>query len=226
MVLTQRSSKLSTHAGEVCFPGGKREPQDTDDASTALREADEELGIHPSSVTVVASLRPFLSKHLLSVTPVIGTVPADLRFSPNPEEVESVFTAPLGMFLTAGPGYSFKDVRWEGFPYRLHYWELDYRGKSYLIWGLTAGMLVVVAEKALNRKAQFEVSPPGALPYTALAYENGKLVFRGAGEGAAMGRRTAAVAGAVVPDVEVEAALGGAEEGEDDLGMEQQGEAV
>ena len=72
VVLTQRSSRLTTHSGEVCFPGGKRDPGDTDDAATALREAEEELGIPPSAVAVVGCLPPFLSKHLLSVTPVGG----------------------------------------------------------------------------------------------------------------------------------------------------------
>ena len=121
VVLTQRSGKLNTHAGEVCFPGGKREAGDADDAATALREAHEELGIDPAAVAVVASLPPVLSKHLLSVRPVVGTVSAGLRVSPNPDEVAHVFTAPLRMFLEAGPGYSHRDVRWEGCPYRLHY---------------------------------------------------------------------------------------------------------
>ena len=206
VILTQRSSKLRKHAGEVCFPGGKREEGDVDDVATALREAHEELGIPTECVNVVATMPPVLSKHLLSVTPVIATVPADLRFVPSPSEVEHVFSAPLRMFLEAGNGYSHRDVQWEDLPYRLHYWEYKYKEQSFLIWGLTAGILIVAAEQALGRPAEFPVHPPGAMPYTALAFERGKLVFRGGS--AAGGTNTAAVPGAVVMESEMAAAVG------------------
>jgi hypothetical protein len=154
-----------------------------------------------------------LSKHLLSVTPVIATVPADLRFNPSPAEVEHVFSAPLSMFLEAGPGYSHRDVEWENLPYRLHYWDYKYKEQNFLIWGLTAGILVVAAEQALGRQAGFPVNPPGALPYTALAFESGKLVFRGGGSGGGAG--SAAVRGASVTEAEMVAAVGDVDDEED-----------
>lgn len=80
---------MRKHAGEVCFPGGKREPGDQDDVATALREAQEELGIDPGCVDVVVTMPPVLSKHLLSVTPVVATVPQGMRFIPSPAEVSS-----------------------------------------------------------------------------------------------------------------------------------------
>jgi len=196
---------MSTHPGEVCLPGGKREPEDTDDVATALREAHEELGIDRSAVKVIGTLPPVLSKHLLSVTPVLATVPADLEMTPN-QEVAALFSAPLAMFLDPGSGYSCRDVEWEGLKYRLHYWDYNYRGRSYTIWGLTAGILVVIAEKAFNRSAGFQLHPPGSQPYTALAYENGRLVFRGSP------RSSAAIQGAVVTAEEAEAAVGCADE--------------
>ncbi|DBA78794.1 TPA: hypothetical protein ACH3X1_008690 [Trebouxia sp. C0004] len=67
VLLTQRSANLSSHKGEVCLPGGKRDPDDADDVQCALREAEEELGLQPSSVQVIAQLPPFISKHKLSV---------------------------------------------------------------------------------------------------------------------------------------------------------------
>lgn len=216
VILTQRSSKMRKHAGEVCLPGGKREAGDTDDVATALREAHEELGIDPGAVTVLATMPPLLSKHLLSVTPVVATVPPGLSFTPSPTEVAHVFTAPLGMFLRGGPCYQYRDVAWEGLPYRLHYWDYKYRGQEFLIWGLTAGVLIMVAEQALGRRAAFPVHPPGALPYSALAYERGRLVFRGGG-GAARG--SAAVPGAMVTAAEAEAAVGGEQEEEEDGGV-------
>lgn len=231
VILTQRSSKLRKHAGEVCFPGGKREDADADDVATALREAQEELGIDPGCVNVIVSMPPVLSKHLLSVTPVIATVPADLRFEPSPLEVEQVFSAPLAMFLEAGPGYSHRDVEWETsngkpLPYRLHYWDYQYKNQNFLIWGLTAGILVVAAEQALGRAAAFPLNPPGAMPYTALAFESGQLVFRGgggsgsgfSGSSGGGGAATAAVPGAMVTQAEMVAAVGDVDEEEEDVG--------
>lgn len=72
VILTQRASSLPTHSGEVCLPGGKRDPGDADDAATALREAHEELGIPPAACRLLGALPPFLSKHLLSVRPCWG----------------------------------------------------------------------------------------------------------------------------------------------------------
>lgn len=59
--------KATDPAGEVCLPGGKRDPEDVDDVHCALREAQEELGLDPASVHIVAQMPPFLSKHILSV---------------------------------------------------------------------------------------------------------------------------------------------------------------
>ncbi|KAK4787947.1 hypothetical protein SAY86_019266 [Trapa natans] len=101
VILTKRSSTLSTHPGEVALPGGKWEPQDKNDAETATREAKEEIGLDPSLVNIATVMEPFLSKHLLRVVPVIGILTDKEAFNPtpNPSEVETVFHAPLEMFL-------------------------------------------------------------------------------------------------------------------------------
>jgi coenzyme A diphosphatase NUDT7 len=220
VVLTQRNAKMKTHAGEVCLPGGKREPGDADDVATALREAHEELGIRPDSVSVVTTMQPMLSKHLLSVRPVVGVVPSNLTFCPNPSEVADVFTAPLRMFIEPkGDEYWYRDVTWEGnIKYRLHYFRyseevfLGSLEKEFVIWGLTAGMLTLVAEKAFGVEPNFATHPPGSKPYTALTYANGRLVF---GRSLHNDERasSAAVQGAVVTDEEAEAAVGTIESG-------------
>ncbi|KAG8047086.1 hypothetical protein GUJ93_ZPchr0008g13744 [Zizania palustris] len=104
VLLTKRSSALSTHSGEVALPGGKAEEGDANDAATALREAKEEIGLDSALVTVVASLEHFLSKHLLVVVPVVGILSDVQAFKPvlNVDEVDSIFDVPLEMFLKVG----------------------------------------------------------------------------------------------------------------------------
>eukprot|EP00262_Sarcandra_glabra_P009365 TRINITY_DN2362_c0_g1_i1.p1 TRINITY_DN2362_c0_g1~~TRINITY_DN2362_c0_g1_i1.p1 ORF type:complete len:260 (+),score=26.91 TRINITY_DN2362_c0_g1_i1:76-780(+) len=101
VILTKRSSNLSSHSGEVSLPGGKAEEGDKDDSETATREAEEEIGLDPSLVTIVTTLGPFLSKHMLRVAPVIGILSNKQAFKPvlNAKEVEAIFDAPLEMFL-------------------------------------------------------------------------------------------------------------------------------
>eukprot|EP00882_Tetradesmus_deserticola_P022368 GHRQ01024270.1.p1 GENE.GHRQ01024270.1~~GHRQ01024270.1.p1 ORF type:complete len:245 (+),score=61.68 GHRQ01024270.1:655-1389(+) len=99
--LTLRAMHLNSHKGEVCLPGGKRDPTDPDNAFTAKREAHEEMGLPPSSVQVLCQLPPMLSKHLHSVTPVVAQVPADFQPQPNADEVDAVFAMPLSAFLEA-----------------------------------------------------------------------------------------------------------------------------
>ncbi|KAG2435324.1 hypothetical protein HXX76_007399 [Chlamydomonas incerta] len=99
VLLTQRSSRLKSHRGEVCLPGGKRDEEDADDAATALREANEELGLDPSAARVLCCLPPVLSKHHLSVTPVLALLAPGAVPAPHPAEVDAAFTVPLAVFL-------------------------------------------------------------------------------------------------------------------------------
>ncbi|KDD77070.1 hypothetical protein H632_c27p3 [Helicosporidium sp. ATCC 50920] len=179
VVLTRRSTGLATHSGEVCLPGGRRDPEDFDDAATAVREAEEELGISPASVRVLGCLPPLLSKHRLSVRPVLAAIPPDLPFVPNPAEVESVFAAPLSMFVEPPVGcHRHKDHAWEeGFPFRVHFFKHAHRGSEYVIWGLTAGILIEAAQIAFARDAAFPVSVPHAPPYASLVFRGGRLAF-------------------------------------------------
>jgi hypothetical protein len=172
--------------------------------ATALREAQEEIGLDPKDVTIVGKLPPCLSKHLLSVTPVIATIPRDLTFTPDPSEVEDVLSISLSRFLKAGPGYKHKDVEWEpGISYRLHFFEHTYNSTKYIVWGLTAGISIFLAETGCGRAAEFEVNPPSCkLPYTALAFERGKIVYRNAEK-----QTMTALPGGGILDEEAEAAV-------------------
>nr|XP_043622945.1 nudix hydrolase 15, mitochondrial-like [Erigeron canadensis] len=166
VILTKRSSGLSTHSGEVSLPGGKTEEGDVDDAATAIREAQEEIGLNPSLVNVVAVLKPFLTKHLLTVIPVIGILSDRSAFNPTPNitEVEDVFDAPLEMFLKDENRRS-EEIEWLGSKILIHYFDYEVGGKKFMIWGLTAGILIRAAAIVYKRSPAFlEQIPNFKLP--------------------------------------------------------------
>ncbi|KAJ4794673.1 Nudix hydrolase [Rhynchospora pubera] len=167
VILTKRSSNLSTHSGEVSLPGGKTEEGDKDEKETALREANEEIGLEPSLVSVVTTLEPFLSKHLLRVTPVIAILDDRDAFKPvlNPSEVEEMFDAPLEMFLKDENKMS-EERNWMGVKYLVHFFDYNTEGKRFMIWGLTAGILIRAASVVYQRSPSFmEQSPEYKTPY-------------------------------------------------------------
>ncbi|KAJ8534877.1 hypothetical protein K7X08_016605 [Anisodus acutangulus] len=166
VILTKRSSKLSTHSGEVALPGGKAEEGDASDSDTATREAKEEIGLDPSLVNVVTCLEPFLSKHLLRVIPVIGILSNKKEFNPIPNvsEVEAVFDVPLEMFLKDENKRS-EEREWMGEKYLIHLFDYEMDNKKYLIWGLTAGILIRAASVVYQRPPAFlEQNPKFKLP--------------------------------------------------------------
>nr|XP_025883659.1 nudix hydrolase 22, chloroplastic-like isoform X3 [Solanum lycopersicum] len=101
VILTKRASTLSSYSGEVALPGGKVEEGDADDIETALREAEEEIGLDRSLVDVVTVLESFTAKKGITVIPVVGILWDRSAFNPliNAAEVASIFDAPLEMFL-------------------------------------------------------------------------------------------------------------------------------
>ena len=137
VILTKRASSLSTHGGEIAFPGGKYDETDDDLLFTALREAHEEVGLLPESVDVIGPLGQVLSKHGLQVTPWVGIVSRAVELVANPGELDEVFSVPLSFFL-ADQRYSTDEIRFKGKALYVPAWE--YQG--HIIWGLTAYMLV------------------------------------------------------------------------------------
>ncbi|KAK3039929.1 hypothetical protein RJ639_027764 [Escallonia herrerae] len=148
-------------AGEVALPGGKADEGDVDDADTATREAREEIGLDPLTVNVVTVLEPFLSKHLLRVIPVIGILSDKKAFKPTPNvaEVDAVFDAPLEMFLKDENRRS-EEREWMGDKYLIHYFDHETDDKKYLIWGLTAGILIRAASVVYQRPPAFVEQNP------------------------------------------------------------------
>ncbi|XP_008290181.1 peroxisomal coenzyme A diphosphatase NUDT7 [Stegastes partitus] len=156
-LMTLRSKQLRTSAGEVCFPGGKREPSDRDDVDTALREAQEEIGLPPEDVQVVCTLFPIINKSGLLVTPVVGFIEESFSPSPNPAEVSAVFTVPLDFFTSQKDHYAAHGAAGLVGPlHSFHFVDPD-SGRQYHIWGLTAMLAILVAALALRKKPEFDV---------------------------------------------------------------------
>ncbi|XP_046552391.1 uncharacterized Nudix hydrolase NudL-like, partial [Haliotis rubra] len=97
VLLTFRSVILRHHASTVAFPGGRKHEDDVDDVATAMREAEEEIGLPPSQVEVVSCLGPTFFQPNYSAFPVVGFIPDG--FKPVPDEVEFVSSVPLARFL-------------------------------------------------------------------------------------------------------------------------------
>ncbi|XP_076955960.1 nudix hydrolase 15, mitochondrial-like [Bidens hawaiensis] len=161
VILTKRSSKLSSYSGHVSLPGGRTDEGDADDIRTALREAEEEIGLDPSLVDVVTVLEPFVTKENVTVVPVLGILWNKQAFNPvlNSEEVESIFYAPFEMFLK-DENRREEEREFQGDRYVLHYFDFETNNKVYVIWALTAGILISTASLVYQRAPDFEPRMP------------------------------------------------------------------
>lgn len=95
LLLTKRASHLRRHRGEVAFPGGRRDPQDTSPVMTALREAQEEIGLPAEQVLVIGLLETFATHTGFRITPVVGVIPYPIEFHLDDRETESLIEVPL-----------------------------------------------------------------------------------------------------------------------------------
>ncbi|MEH6628673.1 MAG: CoA pyrophosphatase [Motiliproteus sp.] len=137
VLLTQRTSHLSHHPGQISFPGGRTEPEDTSSEHTALRETEEEVGLPAQYIEVVGELDDYLTRTGFIVTPIVGLVSSPFPVSPDPFEVEEVFEVPLDFLLDTNNHHSHSQLL-DG---KLrHFYAIPYN--RHFIWGATAGMLV------------------------------------------------------------------------------------
>ena len=144
IVLTQRTAHLHDHAGQISFPGGRYEPEDTDIVATALRESFEEIGTESARIEVVGSLPNYVTVTAYEITPVVATSPPQ-AFTCDPFEVADAFEVPLLHILDDGNWRRDSFLR-EG--QRREYWAVPYQERY--IWGATAGMLRTFREILLN----------------------------------------------------------------------------
>jgi len=132
IVMTERSRNLPSHAGEVAFPGGKRENDDQSLVDTAIRESSEEINLNPQDVKIIGELNTLESRFGLSVTPFVAEIKADLILSPDPAEVEEIFTIPLSFFKN-NPEISSKITNYKGESFDTPVFTYE----THKIWGLT-----------------------------------------------------------------------------------------
>ncbi|SEA22385.1 MAG: CoA pyrophosphatase [Paraburkholderia sp.] len=142
VLLTQRADHLNDHAGQISFPGGRRESWDASAIATALREAQEEVALDPTRVEVLGSLPDYLTGTGFRITPVIGLVHPPFTVEADTLEVAEIFEVPLA-FLMDPARHEVRVFRWEGGERR--FFAMPYpRSESdghHFIWGATAGML-------------------------------------------------------------------------------------
>jgi 8-oxo-dGTP pyrophosphatase MutT (NUDIX family) len=140
VLLTLRTSHLSTHSGQIAFPGGKVDLTDVDEVAAAVREAQEEIGLDPGILEVLGQLPKYLTGSVFHVTPVVALVMPELALVPNPNEVADVFEVPLA-FLMNPANHRHHQVQWQGV--QREWLSMPYQDglTERFIWGATAGML-------------------------------------------------------------------------------------
>ena len=143
MLFTRRTEHLSSHAGQICFPGGRVHPDDQTLIQTALREMQEEIGLSPESVKIGG----FLDSHETANTgyvilPVVGFLRGDFALSVNADEVAEVFEAPLSYILDP-KHHDRRSLERNGVV--REFFAIDYG--NHTIWGATAAMVVNLSER-------------------------------------------------------------------------------
>jgi len=139
VLLTLRAAKLSSHAGQVSFPGGRIERGETPEAA-ALREAAEEVGLDPRLPELIGRLPDYLTGTGFRMTPVVALVPAPLNLTPDPAEVEEPFELPLSVVLDPKAPER-RSAEWKGRKREFWVWPHE----RHYIWGATAAVLVNLA---------------------------------------------------------------------------------
>lgn len=142
VLLTKRTQHLPTHAGQISFPGGKKDPLDQNPLFTALREAKEEIGLDEVHVEPLGFLDIYYTVTGYAVSPVVAFLEQECSLTPNPEEVAEIFEVPLA-FLMNPANLQIHSHTIRGVERK--FYALTY--KDYYIWGATAGILKNMYEK-------------------------------------------------------------------------------
>ncbi|MXP47108.1 CoA pyrophosphatase [Altererythrobacter luteolus] len=141
VILTQRPTTMRDHPGQVAFPGGKLDSGEGP-VEAALREAHEELALHPQHVQLIGTSDRYQTGTGFDITPVLGVVPPDLPLTAHPREVEAWFEVPLRVVFERS-NWTENEVFWRGRTRR--YLEMDWEG--FRIWGVTAAIIANLSRR-------------------------------------------------------------------------------
>jgi 8-oxo-dGTP pyrophosphatase MutT (NUDIX family) len=137
LLFTQRTFTVRDHQGQISFPGGVQDRDDPDLLATALREAEEEIGLDPETVEVLGPLHPVATVTGYWIKPFVGLIPHPYDFRPNPLEVRQLLMFPLQEFFPPDR-WSTGNYHYQGTQIRVCCWRKD----GTVIWGATARMLL------------------------------------------------------------------------------------
>lgn len=133
LLLTRRTETVGTHRGQVAFPGGRVDPEDADLIETALREADEEVGLARDEVRVLGMLDDVIARGSTIVSPTVAWLPGRPTLAANPAEVARIFTIPIAA-LQIAEGWRTQTISWKGRSWPMYFF--DYDGET--LWGVSA----------------------------------------------------------------------------------------
>ena len=145
ILYTERLPDLRAHSGQVAFPGGKVDKTDANVAATALREANEEVGMAPGDAAILGYMPTYYTGTNYLITPVVAEVTPSGPFVPNPGEVHSVFEVPLARILDSATYGRFR-IKRAGKEHTT--WQIDHDG--HMIWGITANLTRKFRDLALG----------------------------------------------------------------------------
>jgi len=140
VLLTVRTAHLTSHSGQVALPGGRQDEHDANEVATALREAQEEVGLHPQFVSVLGCLPLYVTGTGYKVTPVVALIDPAMQLTANPHEVADVFEVPLAHLMNPA-NHRRHALEWQGVQRQWISMPYDASQSERLIWGATAGIL-------------------------------------------------------------------------------------
>lgn len=143
LLFTQRTETVQDHKGQISFPGGRHDPEDPSLLATALREAQEEIGLDPADVTVLGQLDEMYTVTQYRISPFVGVIPYPYPFRVNSAEIAELIEAPLEAFLDPANLEQRERPALVGPPVPIYFYHIG----PYTIWGVTARIVKDFLEK-------------------------------------------------------------------------------
>lgn len=144
-ILTMRTAHLTNHAGQIAFPGGRMDKEDIDLKHTALREADEEIGLKGEYVKILGSGDTYQTNTGFLVRPVLGLVAPEVSLQKNDFEVEEIFEIPFSFLLDKN---NHREEFFERGGMRRSYFVIEY--DRHYVWGVTAAIIRMLGARILG----------------------------------------------------------------------------